>query len=208
MWRLIVSRPRSALTTSLRGPVVSLSVLCAQPPGDKPRTRTKTPRLGPKGMLTPLPAPPRRGADATGAACVRWGAEYDALRGGECSLQDNPFPSKRTRSPVLFVSRTKSRRHPGCMRKLRAKVVPHATLRAGAEPYHCENDQPPGLQPRHTVHVPTDQPADSAEPRARASADLPRRSRPPPGCWTNSRCAFAACSEPTRRELTVKGSGS
>src|SRR5213594_3438005 len=184
MWRLIVSRPRSALTTSLRGPVVSLSVLCAQPPGDKPRTRTKTPRLGPKGMLTPLPAPPRRGADATGAACVRWGAEYDALRGGECSLQDNPFPSKRTRSPVLFVSRTKSRRHPRCMRKLRAKVVPHATLRAGAEPYHCENDQPSGLQPRHTVHVPTDQPADSAEPRARVSADLPSRSRPPHGGGT------------------------
>src|SRR3989442_11931944 len=80
MWRLIVSRPRSALTSSLRGQVVSLSVLCAKPRANKPRTKTKTPSLGPKGLLTPLPAPPRRGADATGAACVRWGAEYDALR--------------------------------------------------------------------------------------------------------------------------------
>src|SRR5947199_10867374 len=118
-----------------------------------------TPRLVPKGMNTPLQAQPRRGDDATGAACVRWGAEYDALRGGECSLQDNPFPSKRTRSPVLFVPRTKSRRHPRCMRKLRAKEVPDATLRAGAEPYHCENDQPPRVQPRHRVRVPTDQTA-------------------------------------------------
>src|SRR2546422_10118240 len=136
MWRLIVSRPRSALTTSLRGPVVSLSVLCAQPPGDKPRTRTKTPRLGPKGMLTPLPAPPRRGADATGAACVRWGAEYDALRGGECSVQDNPFPSKRTRSPALFGSRTKCRAHPPQLRRLRDQGVPHAPHAAAGSP--CE----------------------------------------------------------------------
>src|SRR2546428_9063757 len=135
MWRLIVSRPRSALTTSLRGPVVSLSVLCAQPPGDKPRTKTKTPRLGPKGMLTPLPAPPRRGADATGAACVRWGAEYDALRRGECSLQDNPFPPKPTRSPVFFVSRSKSPRPTRYMRKLLAQALTPSTLRTQTQPY-------------------------------------------------------------------------
>src|SRR3989441_11966040 len=51
-------------------------------------------------------------------------------------------------------------------------------------PLHAALPTPPGLHPRHPAHVPKDHPADSAEPRARVSADLPSRSRPPHGGGT------------------------